>query len=190
MAFTIPTLEQISQALRANIVAELPDSSPFLQPNNLWILVKSLAPLIRSAYIRMAWLYAQAFAGTAETEALERKASDYGIVRLAATYASGSVLATTDIGTFIPAASRLLSPTGAAFDTTLSVTAAQATTSLPVVAEDTGPAGNLGPGTVLSFETPVAGAGATVTVAAAGFTGGSDIESDASLRARLLEKLR
>ena len=191
MPFEIPSLDKLSRDLAANMAAELPETSPYVWPNNLRILLKSLVPAFRAVYIRMSWLYDQAFVSTAETEALERKGSDYGVTRLAATYAGGSVLATTDLGTIIPAGARLLwGATGAGFLTIVSTTATAATSSLLLQAEDTGPAGNLAPGSTLVFETPISGASATVTVDDVGLSGGSDIESDASLRARILDKIR
>lgn len=54
-----------------------------------------------------------------------------------------------------------------------------------VAAED----GNADSGVSLSFESPIAGANSTVTVAVAGLSGGADEESDENLRTRVLERM-
>src|SRR5215472_2782397 len=94
----------------------------------------------RARYVRMAWLYDQAFVSTAATEALERKGADFGVTRLPATYATGYIRTVTTVGAFIPQGTCILEPaSGLAFEVTSDTTATETVTMVPVVAEDIGP---------------------------------------------------
>jgi len=63
-------------------------------------------------------------------------------------------------------------------------------TAVPVQASIAGSAANLAAGTSLSLLSPVAGLATRGTILAPGISGGADAESDASLRARVLERKR
>jgi uncharacterized phage protein gp47/JayE len=190
MGFDVPSLDDISADLTANMEAELSGSAPAIWPNNLRIVLKSLAPAFRAAYVRMAWLYDQAFVSTAATEALERKGADFGVTRLPASYATGYIRAVTTVGAFIPQGTRILEPaSGLAFEVTSDTTATETVTMVPVVAEDTGPLYNLIARTKMAYQTSPGGV-SSAEVGTGGLTGGSDIETDASLRDRVLAKMR
>src|SRR5690606_13281421 len=79
---------------------------------------------------------------------------------------------------------------GATYRVTTPTAISGADVSVSIQAVDAGSDGNLEEDDTLSFESPVAGVDSTVTVEAAGITGGFDEESTEALRARLLLRKR
>jgi uncharacterized phage protein gp47/JayE len=126
---------------------------------------------------------------------LPRFGSIWGVPQDQPAPASGNVLVTGQAGqpeTDVPAGEVLSSPTGALYATTAAVTVpAGGGASLPVTASVSGAAGNLGADTVLSFVSGIAGLNPqTATVDENGITGGLDLESTDSWRARIIARIR
>lgn len=183
--YKAPTVTQISQALRAAVRTELPQSDAWVWPNNLYVLTKAFAQGLRGLYLRLEWLHRQARVATAEGADLEGHASDIGITRLEAAQAAGTATAVTTVGTEIPQGTRLLRGDDVAYETTEVATATATATVLKLKAVEPGADGNAVASAPLDPETPITGLG-TVTVDAAGLTGGADTENDEDLRARVL----
>lgn len=190
MAYEPPTLADLSQTVRAAIRAELPDTDPFVWPNNTYVTSKVFAALLRSLYLRLQWIHRQARVVTADSEGLEQHGADIGITRNPPSQASGEVTVTATVGTVIPDGSRLLRSDGVVFTTSGGdVTTTAATTDIAVLAEEAGKDGNTAAGASFSFETPIAGV-TSVAVTSDALTGGDDTENDASLRQRILDRKR
>jgi uncharacterized phage protein gp47/JayE len=184
-----PSLVEISKDLRAALKAALPTTQPGLWPNNIAVVIKSLTPAFRSLHQKLRTLSLDRHITTCSTEALDRYGSQWGVTREEATVASGIIEAVTDIGAVIPAGTRLVRSDDVVFVTMTDVTAIDTTTELTVEADEPGKAGNTLDGVTLQLETSIPGV-STLTVNDDGLSGGAEAESDASLRARLLQRLR
>jgi uncharacterized phage protein gp47/JayE len=195
MTWPLPTPTEISERIAGGIetALETPDRRVDARSPNtvLGVLARVFA---MSAFDL--WLYQRRLAedlmpDTALAEALERHADVWGVTRLPATAAAGTVTVTGTNGTTIPAGTEFRAAAGQVFATTAAGTIASGTASLPVQATTPGAAGNQVVGAVLQLVAPVAGVlPQSGVVATGGITGGADIEADEALRTRLLARIR
>lgn len=81
-------------------------------------------------------------------------------------------------------------PTGAASPATGSITVSLTTAELQVVSQENGQSTNLSANTRVSFSTPIAGVDASAYVDQSAVGGGTDIETDDELRARMLYRIQ
>jgi uncharacterized phage protein gp47/JayE len=162
-----------------------------LWPNTYAVVAKVMALLARAVDLRLAALYRQIFASTANATWLRRHAFEYGIASLAAGRAGGSVVVTAlGSGTF-PAGLAFQRGDGALFLTVASAIATPGAVTLTVQADQAGLAGNTDDGAVLTLisQTPVAIASGTGTVSG-GLGGGTATEDVEELRQRVLQRKR
>lgn len=125
---------------------------------------------------------------TADTEHLDRWASIWGVPRKAAAAATGQVTFSTTVGAFIPTGTLLKAVDGVDYQTTADATAVSSSTVAAIQAVDAGAAGNRLTGQSLTLVSPISG---VQSVAVAGeLSGGADIETDDSLRARLISRIQ
>lgn len=126
---------------------------------------------------------------TAEDE-LARHAEVWGVPRLPAAAASGSVTFSGADATVLPSG-LVLSAGDVVVQTMAGGTIAGGTLTVAAIATAPGLAGNVAAGTVLALASPVAGLSLQgATVAAPGFSGGVEIEEIETWRARLLRRIR
>lgn len=190
MPFSRPTLTQINEQLGADIESRLPGADSQLRRSFLNVLARTMAGGLHGLYGFIAFIFDQVFPDTAESEFLERWGGIWGIGRKPAWPASGDVNITGTNGTIIPAGTIMQRGDAAEFETSAEVTIAGGTATATVTASDPGEAGNSDAGTTLNMVSPIAGAQSAATVAESGLIGGSDAESDASLRDRLLTRIQ
>jgi uncharacterized phage protein gp47/JayE len=121
---------------------------------------------------------------------LGRQGTIWGVPQGQPIEASGTVVAVGDIGTVIPMDFPATAPGNAIYQSTGTGTiGATGTLSVAFAAEVGGAAGNLVSGVVLTPVSPL-GALTSLTVDANGLTGGQDIESTDSWRARILRRIQ
>ncbi len=128
------------------------------------------------------------FLDTATGADLDRRALDFGEKRIAATAAHGTIKITGAIGTAVPAGLRVATDTQTFVTTAAGVIDGSGAVSIAATAETAGAAGNVAADTVRRFLSEHIGM-ASVTNPAA-FFGGLDLETDAALRQRLLDKVQ
>lgn len=134
------------------------------------------------------------FAETTFGEWLDRRASEHGLTRRAATPAKGTVTITGVNGTVIPATTTEVTTEttegvpAEVFRVDASATIAGGTATVTVTAVEGGAAGNVGAGQITLLGQPIAGV--TGVTNAAAFTGGLDEETDDELLARYLQRVR
>ncbi len=192
MAFTARPIGDISRSIRAEFRAALPGTDPAIWPNNLYVVSKVFAALVHGVELRLEQLEKAAHASLADKDALERHAQDRGVVRAASLRSAGTVTATISKNNIlIPAGTRLKRSDGLVFVTLNDVEPEDdvTTATLSVEAELTGKKYNTESGATLTLETDINGVDA-IAVDTTGIRGGTDQENDASLRARLLLKMR
>ena len=123
---------------------------------------------------------------------LARHAAIWSVPRDQPTAAGGNVLVVGANNLEIPGLQTLSAPSGALYTSTAAGTLSNTGTgSLAVTANLPGSAGDLPAGTVLEFVVPVPGLNPqTATVDSNGITGGQDLETIDSWRARILARIR
>lgn len=207
MPWSTPTLRDVRSLVRDAVNASLPGADASVPNSVLRVLSDNQGALCHLTLQYVDWLSLQLLPDTAETEWLDRHGNiwlvnaDGSTGRKMATLASGtaSFFGLID-GTVIPANTQLQSgvgmPVGSDFPNQVVTfeTLADITTSIaaPVTgnirALDPGSFGNLPDGSGLMINPPIPGASSTVTVVH--LTGGTDTETDAQLRARILQRIQ
>jgi len=185
MPFNRPALADLIARAQADIESRLPGADASLRRSLLNVLARIHAGSVHALYGYLDWLAKQLMPDTAEAEHLERWSSVWGVNRLAATYATGSVTL-TGTGT-IPAGASLVRADGVEYsvDAETIITASGA---VAITAVNAGEAGNASAGSRLTLVSPIAGVQPQGVVAS--LTGGADTEADEALRARLLARIQ
>lgn len=191
MAFIRPTLTEIIDRVLADLSSRLLGvDGAVLRRSVLGILGRALAGASHEIHGRLDYLARQIFPDTAEKLYLERWASVWNVLPKPAEYATGLVTFTGVNGSVILAGTILQRQDGVLFETTVEVAISSGTVTTAVIAVDAGAAGNTDEDIALSLQQPVTGVQVTATVAAGGLAAGSDAETDESLRARVLARIR
>lgn len=153
-------------------------------------LAIALAKAGHGQHAYLAWIDRQCSPLTCELERLYDWAALYGVDRLAATAATGTVLATGALGTAVLADTLLRGQGGLDFSVVAAVTLGAGQTAIQVRCVDTGSAGNQVAGQTLTLIDPVPGCDATMTVGVGGLSGGAEEEELDAWRARVAEEWR
>ncbi len=134
------------------------------------------------------WIDAQCSPLTCELERLYDWAALYGVDRLLATPARGHVLATGALGTPLLAEAQLRGSNGLDYTVLAAVTLGAGDTPVTVRCNSAGLASNMVAGQTLTLIDPVPGVAATLTVGAAGLTGGAEDELVDDWRLRVADE--
>lgn len=189
MAFTIPTLTDVSRWLRGLVPSAFPGARADIWPNNLPIFVKVAAMAAGQGNLRAEWIYKQIFVSTAEDDMLDLHGYEIGLGRKPAAQATGLVIFAATPGAVLPAGA-LVDAGGLAYTLRQAVTASGNSLTVRVDAIDAGPLANLPPGAVVRLREPWAGVTQEGEVGSLGLTGGVAKEGDAAYRKRLLFRKR
>ena len=190
MPYARETLTQLRQQVAQDIASALVGSDPLLRFSTLNIMGVIQAGLAHMHNGFIDYIAQQSNPFTATDEYLEAWAALKGVFRIAATPSSGAALYTGTNGVEIPSGTPLVRGDGLKYVSTATLTIAGGTVTLPATAVKD-PAGLVGAnsdcdvGTVLTLGTTIAGVNSN-GVAASNFVGGADLETDDSLRARML----
>lgn len=195
MSWDRPTLKNLHSRISSDISARLLDGGTILTRSVLAALAKVWAGACHGMYAFFAWLYPQVFVDTAEAEFMARWAAVWNIERKPAAAAVGSLLVSGVDGKILPAGMLYINnATQQQYSVISDVLIASGWGVATVTAVESGSAGNLAAGAELALIAPVGGIVSAAVVQAAedgaGISGGADEESDDSLRARVLERLR
>lgn len=136
------------------------------------------------------WVDRQISPITCELERLYDWAALYGVDRLQATAASGTVLATGNVGTAVLAQTLLRGNNGFDYRVILAVELGAGNTPVEVVCVTPGAGGNLIAGQTLTVIDPIPGVGGVMVVDSDGITGGAEIEDVESWRVRVVDEWR
>jgi uncharacterized phage protein gp47/JayE len=192
MTFVVPKLAELSQRARLIIANATEGATIDLWPNLFPILAKIFALLGKEWHLRVAFLYKQLFASTADEVWLVRHGFELGITRIPAKVATGFVTVECPSGTVVPFGITYRRADGALFRTRTSAIGTGAATSLEMEALEAGVVGNTDAGQTLSLVDTglISGLGEVVTVSAGGLGGGADVETVEALRQRILDRKR
>ena len=183
------SMEEIYQAL----LTSFSERSGFVPAEGCDLAVRlyAAAAQIQALEFQTDWVLDQSFPQTAQGVYLERHAVMRGLSRTEATRAVGTLRFSTQTAPAadltIPAGSVCMTESEVRFQTTETAILSEGMLSVDVPAEavEAGASGNAAPGAIrILTACPV---GVTACTNPVAFTGGSDAESDESLRARILE---
>jgi uncharacterized phage protein gp47/JayE len=194
MPWTTPTLKQVRATTRDNVLSGLRAAA--MVPNAITRIVSdAMSGLAYLTLLYIDWLAKQLLPDSAEDEWLERHGkiwlvnSDGTTGRKSAALSDGTITVTGTAGMALPLATQLQSVGGSIlFETTQAITVGTGPTVVSVRALTPGAAGNLDPGTYLSFTSAIPGIDGQAVVVA--LTDGADQESIDDLRARVLERIQ
>lgn len=147
-----------------------------------------------SLLVELQEILKRGFVDTSYDEWLDLKAQEFGLERKQATKSIGSIKFTGESGTIIPAGTIVSTVADAvseaiAFETTEEVTiGSDGTATASIQALEEGSKGNVKAGSITILENSISGVESVINEEAT--SGGSETESDDSLRARILEKAR
>jgi uncharacterized phage protein gp47/JayE len=188
MPFSRPTLTAL--ITRGLEDLRLAVDGPVLRQSNLATASEVMAGLVDGVYAGQAYTARQVIPDTAETEFLEMHATRWGITRIAATSASGSLTVTGTTGVVVPSGTVFARADGARVASTAAVTLADGTATVAVTADTAGIDGNADAATGYLLTSAISGVDAAATVVSPGLSGGAAAESDAALLSRLLERMQ
>ncbi len=141
-------------------------------------------------YLYQSYLADELWPDTAQDN-LDRIAGIWGLTRIPAAAASGSVSVTGTVNAALPGAIALADASGNGYTTGAGATLSGGAATLTVSANTAGAQGNLAAGTVLTVVSGLAALSPqTATVLAPGFSGGAPVESNAALQLRVLARIR
>lgn len=141
-------------------------------------------------YEFLGWISRQIVPHLADDEILLLFCQFWGIQRKMPSTASGQLMLTVRGDAAITAGTQWQTNSGLIIECTQSVLLRVGTTAVEVVAIDEGAAGNISGGTEFELISPVTNVESRAILSTAGMTGGADIESISSLRARLLFRVQ
>ncbi len=191
MPFSTPSLQTIIERMDSDAEGRLPGTQPRLRRSLLGIIIRACAGGIFGLYQLLAKTSDTVLPDTATDDILDRWANIYlNVPRKSATTAGGTVGLTGNDGTIVPAGTAMQRADGVEFTTDAPVTIAAGVASAAVTAALAGVESNTASAVTLTITSPISGVNSTTTVDANGITGGSDIETDASLRSRLLDRIQ
>lgn len=188
MAFPTKDYRQI----RADILRDIANQQPAAyigEDSDFAVRANAVASSIEGLYEHQKWIVRQVFPDTADSDYLERHASLRGITRKAAAFATGTVRFSGTVGSAVPIGTEAKTNSGIAFVTTAAgVIGGGGTVDIAAQAVLAGLAGNQAASTTLTLSAAPSGVLAQAFIVA--MTGGTDIESDAELLARVLYDMR
>ncbi|MBD5539557.1 MAG: baseplate J/gp47 family protein [Desulfovibrio sp.] len=188
MPFDRPDLTTLIERAQADMDSRL-DGAPWLRRRLLAVLARMQGGVAHGLYGYLDWQALQLMPDTAEAEHLARWASIWGVSRKGAARATGYAVFPASAGAVLPAGTELLRPDGVRYLTLADVFAVAGKARVAIEASEAGLAGNAGEDTPLQLAAPVLGLEAG-GASDGDITGGAEEEGDASLRARLLARIR
>jgi uncharacterized phage protein gp47/JayE len=198
MPWSTPSLKQVRSLVRDAVQGSLPGADANVPNSVLRVLSDVMGALCHLVLQYVEWLSRQLLPDTAEKEWLDRHGNiwltnaDGSIGRKLATPAIGQASFTAQTVNVVVPAGTLLTylGTGVSYATTVDTAVnTGVVTPAPIIALESGSAGNLPAGTMLSVAAPVP-AGLIPTATVILLERGTDDETDDELRARVLQRIR
>lgn len=188
MPFVTPDYQAIRDMILRDIANQLPGANT-ASDGDYAIRANATGSAIEGLYQHQQWAVRQIFPDTSDSDYLGRHANLRGLTWKAATVATGTITFSGTPGSAVPIGTEAKTAAGVAYMTTAAdVIGAGGTVTIAAQAEATGVAGNQAAATALTLTSAPSGVLSSATIAT--MTGGTDIETDASLLARLLFILR
>lgn len=190
MTYTRPTLTELIDRVIADISSRVTGvDGAVLRKSLLGVIGRAEAGAIHMLYGYIDWVSRQVIPDTAEKEYLERWCAIWGIARKTSSFSTTTVLLLGTAGSTVPAGTVLQRQDGVQYTTLADGTFSGTTLSVAVKASAAGAEGNAPSGSAVFLLSPIAGVQGVASLKTAA-AGGEDVENDARLLARLLERIR
>lgn len=199
MPWPLLSLRTRRQQTRDAIAARLPGADATVPNSRLRGINEMVASQTHDNDLHLDWVARMMMPDTAEGEFVERWANIWlPQGRKGASYAAGSITVTGTAGGEVPTGAVLTATVIDAdgvqitleIEVTTGVTLSGSSATVAVTALTAGALGNLDEGAKLSFLDAHEGVDGEATVAAPGFAGGADQESDTALIARYIDRIQ
>ena len=191
MPYERPDLSTLIERAIADIESRLTGADSRLRRSNLNVMSRVHAGGMHGLYGYLSWIAKQILPDECDEDMLVRHANIWiKNGRNSAAYAVGQVIATGKDGSVIEVDTLWKRADGTMYATEAETTIAGGQAWVTVVAVEEGQAGNAVAGVSLILDSPIDGVNASATVTDGALTGGADIESVDSLRARLLARIK
>lgn len=190
MALKTQTLSEKIQRARADIESRIPGA--FAQNENTVVsaIAYSNAGLAYGLEQKVYWTSKQIVPHLADDDIFLMHCEFWGVWRKQPAAASGTVIITAITDATIDAGTQMQRPDGQLFEVAESAILPAGQTFIKVIAVEDGKTGNTAPGVKMQLVSPVLGVNNELIVSEAAISGGADIESIDSLRARLLFRVQ
>ncbi len=188
MPYERPDLLALIDRAQADMDSRL-DGAPWLRRRLLAVLARMQGGVAHGLYGYLDWLALQLMPDTAELEHLNRWSSIWGIRRKQATKAQGYALFPASPGALLSRDTEIIRQDGVRYKAADDAKENAGLLRVAIEALESGIVANSGIATPLQLAVPVPGIEAQGK-AASELNGGTDEESDSSLRMRLLERIR
>lgn len=188
MPWNRPTLPEIRERIEGDIKSGL-GLTNLLRRSFLKILARAYAGAVHLLHGFLEYISRQVFPDTAEVQYLERWGAIFGVLRNPATFAEFEITITGTNGTVIPINSVYQDASGNQFNTSSEVTITGGQAIVKLVAQVAGASSNPLLGDFVSLLSPIAGVNSDAEVTLI-VIDASDVETDESYRARLLDYIR
>ncbi len=199
MTWPIPSPKDIADQASSDFEERLADARPDLvgrvdarsNRSVLRVISVVIGLALYPVYLFFSWILDQAFVDRCSETWLAVHARIWGVPRIGATRAVGSVTFAGDVGTMIAASARLTLSSGVWRTTATAVVGVGGRVSVGVEAVTAGAVGNQSAGAQLTLEVPVVGLSRqTATVDVGGISGGADRQSVEDWRADIIAWIR
>ena len=199
MPWPLLSLRQRREHVRDDIAAHVPGADASVPNTVLRAVGDAQAALTHDNDLHLDWVARMMMPDTAEGEFAERWANIWlPNGRKGATFAAGFITVTGISGSAVPTGAELTLPALDAdgnsivlqFEVVTGVTLSASSAAVAVSALTPGAIANLDEGAMLAFVDPPTGIDGRAAVAAPGFAGGADQETDADLRGRTIARIQ
>jgi len=190
MSFQRPTLENLITRTRQDFESRLEIAGTLLRRAVSAVLAKVVAGAAHLLHGYLEFISQQLMPDTAIDSYMLRWASIWGIVPTPGSYASGIADVEGLSGTVIPAGTLWRRSDGRLYETLAEVTIEDESAVIALESLEAGVDANCDAGTQLSIVTPILGVNSSALVDSEGLGGGADGESNDSIRARTLDRIR
>ncbi len=188
MPFTTPDYAVVRDAILRDI-ANLRPEAYIGADSDYAVRAAAVGAAIEGLYQHQQWLARQILPDTAEAEYLDRWSSIFGLTRRPASVASGTITFSGTSGAAVPIGTEARTLAGVAYLTTVAGTiGGGGTVSLAAAASVAGTGGNAAATTPLTLSSAPPAVSSAATIGT--MTGGAEIETDASLLDRLLDRIQ
>ena len=193
------TVRDRRRQVRDDIAAHLPGADASIANSVLRAIGDAIASLAHDNDLHLDWVARMMMPDTAEGEFVDRWAGIWlPEGRKGASYASGLLTVSGNVGASVATGERLTAPAIDAdgnrsvltFEVTAGVTLVGTTGVVPIVAITPGALANLDEGAQLSFVTPPGGIDGSAVVAAPGLAGGAEVEADQDVIGRYIARIQ
>lgn len=184
---TIPKVSELRDQIIADIEGKIGQTIPAMPKAFFRVIATALAGALALLYRFGVWLYDQILPQTADSEALERIGSQYGVFRGAPVAAKLTATATGANGSEI-ASGTLWQKDGIVYEQSGSVAIVSGTATITVESLTSGAETNIDNGGKISLVSPIVGIDTDATIASTVIEG-EDIEAIETYRSEILARL-